>query len=125
MKIVSLTAIVAVLVLTGCGGGGSDSQYEATSPSAGAGTTNVYAGGDVTLNQTVVADGGTYIYNGDGTVTFISGDGNYLGDTNPEPTGDYDHSDDAQECAANGYFWCPISQQCLNKPANGSSCSGS
>ena len=41
-----------------------------------------------------------------------------------EPSGEYDPEYTPEECAANGYFWCSIEDRCLNKPADGGTCSG-
>lgn len=113
-----------IVALTGCSSDDTAAgDYTSTSYSINSG------GGDVTINDTTVGENGTYIQNADGTVTYTSGNDNVF--TLPdgekvsiadEPTGDYSASYDAEECAANGYFYCTIENKCLNVPARGGSC---
>ena len=80
--------------------------------------------GNTTTTNTVthveMADGGTYIYNADGTVTFTQTITD--GDATDGTTGDYDASDDATECRAKGYFFCPITKTCNDTSASSGSC---
>jgi len=121
-------AAAAVFIFVGCGETTGDSSNQAS----GTGDTSYYVnsgGGDVTINDTTVGENGTYIQNADGTVTFTSGNDNTMTlpdgtevDVADEPSGDYDPEYTAEECAANGYFWCPLANQCQNSPASGSAC---
>jgi len=36
--------------------------------------------------------------------------------------GDFDPSYPPQLCNSNGYFWCSLARQCLNKPINVNAC---
>ena len=80
--------------------------------------------GDTTNTQITnveMGDNGTYIHNADGTVTYIdyqTGTGLDGGNT----TGVYNSTDNATECRLNGYFFCTISQTCLNQPLGGGTC---
>ena len=125
MRVIILAAIS--LFIVGCGEE-STSNGNTNTPS----NTTVYSGGgDVTINQTTVADNGVYIQNADGTVTYTTGSENSINDDSGDSTaktpeyGDepYDPSYNEGECRASGYFWCPLSGSCLDQPATGSACS--
>jgi len=122
MKKILILAI-AIIGFTGCTGdeasaGDGGNEYNVNS-----------GGGDVTINDTTVTDGGTYVNNADGTVTYVSGNSNTITLPNGEivevgddPSGVYDPDYTQEECAAEGYFWCTLANQCMNSPADGSSC---
>ncbi len=122
-------ALAMTLVASGCGEESSSTSGDMTESSSNS-TTTVYAGGDVTVNQTTVTDNGVYIENADGTITYVEGTGNTVNETNDgsggfdtdNRTGDYDAEWSEDTCRENGYFFCPISQKCLDQPAEGGSC---
>ena len=128
-KITTLTAIFAALALVGCSTG-SDGGTASTGVAGSTTTYNVDSGGgDVTINDTTVGENGTYIQNQDGTVTYTSGNDNVFTLPSGEkvsiagsPSGDYDPTYNAEECAANGYFYCTLENKCLNTPASGGTC---
>ena len=95
-----LIAALAVLALTACG---------STT------TTN-------TVTKVEMGDNGTYINNQDGTVTYTQTVTD--GDATDGTTGDFDATDDATECRAKGYFYCPITQTCNDTSASTGSCTG-
>jgi len=82
-------------------------------------------GNETTNNTTTVVQGdnGTYISNADGTVTYIA-DAYNEGDASDGTTGEYDASDDEQECKSKGYFFCPITQTCNDTSGSGGTCTG-
>jgi len=96
MKI-GLLILISMFVLSGCG------EENTTT------ITNVNQG-----------DGGTYINNNDGTVTYTYTQSE--GDASDGTTGKYDAGDDEQECKSKGYFYCPITNTCNNTALNGGSC---
>ena len=130
MKKITIALMSATLILLiGCGGtSGTHSYVQAEAPKPTKQTIVYSNGGDVTINDATVDNGGQYITNDDGTITYISGDGNGINDNsgyyNPDEnmSGFFDPMYTQQECNANGYFWCPLESKCLNKPTNGSSC---
>ena len=121
----------ATAIFAGCGG--TTTHYDRTPPQpTESHVTTVYSGGgDVIINDVVVDNGGTYIQNDDGTVTYTDGDGNSVGvkgDTGKSDTvtGDYPGEEaDPAECADAGYFYCTIEDKCLNQPKGGGSCTSS
>ena len=122
MKKIMLVGVLA-LVFVGCGEHSSSSGDYAGMPT----NTTVYSGGgDVSINQTTVADNGVYIQNADGTVTYTTGNGNSFDTGDNGTSGDYPGEDaPADECRAAGYFFCTISQSCLNQPSDGGACTSS
>ena len=112
-------AVMAVLIV-GCG------DYQGDTSKSYVGETDIT---DNSVDNSI--DRGTYIYDNNGTVTYYGpNNGNVteladgtLEDIPDEPSGDYDATYTEGECAANGYFWCPLEEACLNQPATGSSCS--
>ena len=96
MKI-GLLILISMFVLSGCG------EENTTT------ITNVNQG-----------DGGTYINNNDGTVTYTYTQND--GDASDGTTGEYDSSDDEVECKSKGRFFCTISNQCMDTPLNGGTC---
>jgi len=134
-KIILASAIAAAFMFTACGTSGS-STYNETPDSTK--TTTVYSGGgDVDISDITVGENGTYVNNGNGTVTFIGGD---IGDNNAivvdgshagtGPDGNsstYDPNNfsaglSQSECTALGFFFCTLENKCLNQPASGSTC---
>ena len=127
-NLLMLSAVAAIFV--GCGG--TTTHYDRTPPApAESHVTTVYSGGgDVVINDTHVGEGGTYIQNADGTVTYTDGDGNSVGrsgdNSSGEALGDYPgESADPAECADAGYFYCTIQNKCLDQPKGGGSCTSS
>ena len=131
------SAILAAAMFTGCGSSGSSTYNE--TPDNNKQTTVYSGGGDVDISDVTVGENGTYINNGDGTVTYIGGD---VGDNNAllvdgshdgsGPDGNSSAYDPANysaglsqsECTALGFFYCTIQSQCLNQPAAGATCPG-
>ena len=118
-KIILLSALA--FMFTACGETSGDADYRGDTT---VNTTTIDSGGgDVTINDVEVDGNGTYIYNEDGTVTYSTGDGYTSGDASDStPTGDYDESYDAAECADNGYFYCTLENKCLDQPVTGGTC---
>jgi len=73
-----------------------------------------------TITNVNQGDGGTYISNNDGTVTYTYTQSE--GDASDGTTGEFDAGDDEQECKSKGYFYCPITNTCNNTALNGGSC---
>jgi len=96
MKI-GLLILISMFVLSGCG-------EESTTT-----ITNVNQG-----------DGGTYINNNDGTVTYTYTQSE--GDASDGVTGEFDDSDDEVECKSKGFFYCKLSNVCVNTALGGGSC---
>jgi len=78
--------------------------------------------GETTTTSTTVVQGenGTYINNSDGTVTYIQHIED--GDATDGTTGEYNASDDAEECRSKGYFYCNITKTCNDVSASSGSC---
>ena len=79
---------------------------------------------DTTTTETNIThvkqgDNGLYIYNENGTVTYTS-----TTEYGDEPTGEFDASDDATECRAKGYFYCPLDNKCMPKKLDDGACNG-
>ena len=72
------------------------------------------------ITQVTQGDNGTYINNADGTVTYIQHISD--GDATDGTTGDFDARDDDQECRSKGYFYCTLSNTCINSDASSGSC---
>ena len=130
--------LAPMLILNGCSSGGTTQVYENGSipdeqvPGGSNSSTvivNNEGDGDITINQTTVTGNGTYLYSEDGSVSYIAGDGNIYTyqdgsvDEVSEVSGVFDPLYTESECIANGYFWCPLAQECMNSPTQGSSCS--
>ena len=98
-----LIACIAVLALVGCDTGGDTTNTQIT---------NVEMG-----------DNGTYIHNSDGTVTYIDYQTGEGVDGGNSTNGVYNSTDNAVECRLNGYFFCTLSNTCLNQPLGGGTCS--
>ena len=135
-KTILASAIAAAFVFTACGTSSGSSTYNET-PDNYKSTTVYSGGGDVDISDVVVGENGTYINNGDGTLTFIGGDtgadnaitvdGSH-GGTGPDGNSSaYDPNNfstglSQSECTALGFFYCTLEHKCLNKPASGSTC---
>jgi len=96
-----LIACIAVLALVGCQGGD---------------TTNTQ------ITNVEMGDNGTYIYNADGTVTYIDYNNGESTDGGAGTTGTFNATDNAVECRLNGYFFCTLSNSCTNQPLGGGTC---
>jgi len=96
-----ILALVAVLALSACDSGD---------------TTNTQ------ITNVEMGDNGTYIHNSDGTVTYIDYQTGEGVDGGAGTTGVYNPTDDAVECRLNGYFFCTLSNTCLNQPLGGGTC---
>jgi len=134
MKKITLSLAVMALVFIGCGGGtGGGTSYKAVDQTPSKSTTIYSGGGDVAVNDVTVDNGGTYIKNEDGTVTYSTGEGsgniaiaNGDGETSTPagPTDDFPGEDASeQECTDAGYFYCPLQDACLDQPADNGACS--
>ncbi len=115
--------IVVTLLFVGCGTSGGSRTQQVPAEVAGGGSTTIYAGGDVVINEVIVTDDGTYIYNpGTGEVTYVGGDYIYYPDNSSEGgssgTG-VANTMNQEECEANNYFWCPLSNVCIDNGGNG------
>jgi len=125
-------ALTAIIALTGCGSDGSSYTEAELQPSK---TTTVYSGGgDVDINDVNVDEGGTYINNEDGTVTYSSGanaGGVGTGHTGTRPGAHSDAPDPStfsanlsqKECNDLGFFFCTAEGKCKNTAATGGTCS--
>lgn len=130
----SVLSLVAILMINGCGSDTTNyaEGYEEPLPNGANSSTvivNNSGDGDITINQTTVTGNGVYLYSEAGDVTFTSGDGDIyhypdgtIDEVSP-PSGTFSGEYTETECVANGYFWCPIEQACLDLPTQGSSCS--
>ncbi len=126
---------IIALGLIGCGTTSTSTRTEAVpAEQAGGGTTTINAGGDVIINDTIVTDDGTYIYNpGSGDVTYVGGDYYYYADegTYTEGNGSGGGASVAgmseKTCKDNGFFWCTLSSVCIDNGGAGGtgSCSKS
>jgi len=56
------------------------------------------------------------------TCSFPTPSGNTSGDCPDTRNGDFNPSYSPSVCNANGYFWCSLSQSCLDKPINVNEC---
>ena len=84
-------------------------------------------GESTTVNNTTTVtqgDNGVYINNGDGTVTYVADSYNEGQTSEDFEDEEYDSGDDAVECKAKGFFWCPITKTCNNTSGSGGTCSG-
>ncbi len=119
-----LFVLVVAIGLMGCGGSNSSTRTESVpSEKTGGGSTTIYAGGDVVINEVIVTDNGVYIYNpGTGEVTYVGGDYMYYPDNSSEGgssgTG-VANTMNQEECEANNFFWCTVSNVCIDNGGSG------
>lgn len=124
------TALITLAIATGCGSSTSTSDLDIQDDPGYQSTVvvNNTGDGDITVNQTTVTDNGVFLYSADGSVSFVSGDGNIYNypdgsvDEVSSMSGEFSSTYTETECVANGYFWCPLESTCLNLPTQGSTC---
>ena len=107
-----LTLVVATFALIGCGDYTGDTAYSYDNS-----TDNSV---DSSTNYICTDNNGTNCYSDDYSY-YVDGNGSVDGVADT-PSGVYDASYSASECAANGYFFCSIEQKCLNIPASSGTC---
>ncbi len=120
-KIILSVAIAFAIV--GCGTSTSSRTTESIpAEQVGSGTTTITAGGDVTINETVVTGNGMYIYNpGSGDVTYVAGDYMQYADERTGETGSGASIEGMSEttCKDAGYFWCTLDNVCIDNGGSG------
>ena len=130
---ISVLALAAILGLSGCGSDGSGTSYTQAEAQPTRQTTVYSGGGDVDIDDVNVGEGGTYINNGDGTVTYTSSQGDAdvsitygknAGNSSDEPFDPdaYDPTYTPTECRTAGFFYCEIEHKCLPIPADAGAC---
>jgi len=119
-KTILMSLVVIAALLTGC---------DETTTAVPQGDTTINTnGGDVVINDVQVDGEGTYISNGDGTITYTNGTGNSVGTdgtssgAGSKELGVYSASYSQSKCTEEGYFYCTLENKCLNQPATGGSC---
>ncbi len=123
-----ILASLLAFSIFGCDAGSTrNSTYEEVPAEKQGGNTNtIQAGGDVTMNETVVTDDGVYIYNsGDGDVTYVhvEDEGQYYqyasDSSTATGTGAEVSGMSEKTCKENNYFWCTLSNTCIDNGGQG------
>ncbi len=130
-----ISASLLALVILGCDAGSTrNSTYEEVpAEEAGTGRTStvtVNSGGDAVVNDVIVTGNGIYIYNtGNGDITYVGGDFyNYIDETDNSTGGGAEVTGMSEKtCKENGFFWCTVSNTCIDNGGSGGtgSCSKS